>query len=86
MTPQPAPASVPARVPASTIRAVRLFHRLSVAAFAGAFQVTARTIFRWEKDGVDLNAIDPEWRRKLLIWMLERYRATSVSDNRSIQE
>jgi hypothetical protein len=67
---------VPARVPAKTIRLVRLFHRLEQAGFAACFQVTLRTVYRWEKGGVDPELLEP-WRRKLLFWMRQRYEATA---------
>jgi hypothetical protein len=83
------PVLVPARVPAATIRAMRIFHRLSLEGMAIAFDVTLRTVYRWEKGGVDPStmAVDPhgappDWRAKLLLWMLDRYESTGVSDNR----
>lgn len=93
MTPQPAPsASVPARVPASTIRRMRLFHSLEREELAAMFKVSVRTVFRWERDGVDPATLQldpdahpnsgPDWRRKLLFFMLERLEATPVTDNR----
>lgn len=94
MSAQPVPsAPIPARVPASTIRAVRRFHGLDQAAMAVAFQVSVRTVIRWEQKGVDPNnlqqgggpaaisARDPEWRKKLLFWMLRRYELTASPDN-----
>ena len=96
MTAQPAPsASTPARVPASTVRAVRLFHGFTRADFADVFEVTLRTVFRWERDGVDPTSLQldpnahpnagPEWRRKYLIWLLDRYEQLRVTDNRKQQ-
>ena len=46
------------------------------------FDVTERTVFRWEQRGVDPNLLEPEWRRKLLLWLLERFEKTGVSDTR----
>lgn len=93
MTSQPAPsASVPARVPASTIRAIRRMHARSREDFALMFQVTVRTVFRWERDGVDPATLQldpraisgPEWRRNLLTWLLGRLEAR-VTDTRKKQ-
>jgi hypothetical protein len=92
LTPQPAPsASIPARVPASTIRAIRRFHALDQAGLADAFQVSVRTVIRWEQKGVAPALLpqdgppvrDPEWRKKLLIWMIRRYELTASPDNRA---
>jgi hypothetical protein len=69
-------------VPASTIHAVRLFHRLSVEGLAICFDVTPRTVFRWEERGVDPALLEPGWRRELLLWLLERFERTGVTDNR----
>jgi hypothetical protein len=91
LTPQPAPSAppIPARVPASTIRAIRRFHALDQAGLAHAFQVSVRTVIRWEQKGVDPDnlplgegARDPKWRKKLLFWMLRRYELTASPDNR----
>lgn len=59
---------------------------------AATFKVTERTVFRWERLGVNPATLPldhdahpasgPEWRRKLLIFMLGRLNATSVTDNR----
>jgi len=54
------------------------------------FQLSLRTIYRWESRGVNPSSLpldpkatkDASWRRNLLIWMLERYKATGVSDTR----
>ena len=87
--PAATPAALPARVPASTVRAMRRFHALDQVGLASAFQVSVRTVIRWEQRGVDpallpqdVPARDPKWREKLLFWMLERYRATGSPDNR----
>lgn len=76
-------------MPASTIRAVRRFHALDQAGLAHAFQVSVRTVIRWEQKGVDPNllpldeaATRPKWRQDLLFWMLGRYQATASPDNR----
>jgi transcriptional regulator with XRE-family HTH domain len=77
-------------VPADTIRGMRIFHRLSREGLATLFQVSPRTVYRWEEKGAVPNAlpleelakVDREWRRKLLIWMVERYEAAAVTDNR----
>jgi hypothetical protein len=76
-------------VSAETVRAVRLFHRHSQESFAELFHVSLRTVYRWEKGGVDPsampttdNANPPDWRARLLLWMLDRYESTGVSDNR----
>jgi hypothetical protein len=79
-------------VPASTIRRVRVFHGWDVPTMAATFKVSERTVFRWERLGVnpqtlplDRNAhpaSGPEWRRKLLIFLLERLEAARVTDNR----
>jgi len=86
------PTSGPARVPASTIRRMRLFHALEVPDLAQMFRVSERTVFRWEERGVvpeslprDPNAhpaSGPDWRRKLLIFMLGRLNGPPVTDNR----
>jgi hypothetical protein len=93
LTAHPAPsASVPARVPASTISRIRLFHALERDQLALMFKVSVRTVFRWERDGVDPEALQldpdahpnsgPDWRRKLLFFMLDRLNGTSVTDTR----
>jgi transcriptional regulator with XRE-family HTH domain len=77
-------------VPAAIIRAVRIFHGFSRDQFAEVFQVSLRTVFRWESDGVDPASLQldpgarsgPEWRRQYMFWLLERYEATGVSDTR----
>ena len=89
------PAALPARVPASTVRAVRIFHGFTREDFADVFEVTLRTVFRWERDGVDPMSLQldpnahpnagPEWRRKYLIWLLDRYEQLRVTDNRKQQ-
>lgn len=68
-------------MPAATIRAIRRFHEFTRDEFADVFGVDVRTIFRWEKEGVDPNALaldpgavsGPEWRRKYMNWLLGRY-------------
>jgi len=97
VTAQPAPsASVPARVPASTIRALQLFlgHVWALNGtprqrMAWVFQVHERTVMRWEERGALLSALplesgarDPDWRRNLLIWLIDRYEKAGVIDNR----
>jgi hypothetical protein len=79
-------------VPASTVRRLRLFHSWDVDTMAEAFRVSTRTVFRWEENGLDPGtlALDrnahpnsgPDWRRKLLFFMLARLEAAGVSDNR----
>lgn len=59
---------------------------------AATFKVTERTVFRWERLGVNPETLPldpnahpdsgPDWRRKLLIFMLERLEAARVTDNR----
>ena len=88
--------SLPDRVPAETIRRLRLFYRLEREAFAEMFRVSVRTVFRWERDGVDPDALQldpsahpssgPEWRRKLLIWLIENFQKSGVTDNRRTGE
>ncbi len=80
----------PGRISAETVRLVRIFHRLDRTDLAATFGVSVRTVFRWERDGVDPGALQldpgarsgPDWRRKLMIWMVERYRDAAVSDTR----
>jgi transcriptional regulator with XRE-family HTH domain len=94
MTARPAAATVPPdRIPAQTIRRLRAFHNFSREAFADVFKVTLRTVFRWERDGVDPASLQldadaisgPEWRRKYMNWLLERYEAPGVTDTRKKQ-
>ena len=81
-------------MPASTIRRVRIFHGFSRLDFAEVFQVSERTVFRWERDGVDPDSLaldpaarsGPEWRRNYMKWLLERFEAAHVSDNRKTGE
>lgn len=93
MSAEPAPsASVPARVPASTIRRLRLFHAWDVPTMAIAFKVSERTVFRWEERGLVPESLPldpqahpasgPDWRRKLLVFMLGRLDGASVTDTR----
>lgn len=93
----PAPQALPpGRVPAETIRLCRRFHRLTPEAMARCFQVSLRTIQRWEASGVDPRSLPadpyahpksgPDWRAKLLIFLLSRYQATGVGDNRGREE
>ena len=79
-------------MPASTIRAVRLFHRKSLESMAEMFGISVRTVHRWEERGVDPRNVPrdpqarvPDWRAKLLIWMVRRYELTGVTDNRKKQ-
>lgn len=75
-------------MPASTIRAVRRFHALDQAGLAAAFQVSVRTVIRWEQKGIDPDNLiqagrpDPEWRKKLLFWLIGRLNGTASPDNR----
>jgi hypothetical protein len=90
MTAQPAAATAPPdRIPAQTIRHLRLFYSHDHPRLAELFQVAVRTIYRWEERGVLLSAlpiqpgaIPPDWRRALLLWMLDRYEKTAVTDTR----
>lgn len=91
--PRRKPSSAAGRIPADLIRAIRRFHGLDQLALAEAFQVSPRTIIRWEKRGthpdllpVDVRARIPEWRKELLIWMRRRYEATASPDNRKKEE
>ena len=80
-----APAPIPtgsARVPASTIRAIRRFHALDQQQFAECFQVAVRTVIRWEQKGIDPALLDGKWRKDLLFWMLGRYERAGSPDNR----
>lgn len=77
------------RIPAATIRAIRRFHAADQETLAAAFQVSSRTIIRWEQNGVhpDLLPLDPrsktrDWRKKLLLWMLARFERAASPDNR----
>jgi hypothetical protein len=66
-------------------------HALNREDFALMFNITVRTVFRWERDGVDPATLQldpgarsgPEWRRNLLTWLLDRLAATGVSDTRN---
>lgn len=74
-------------MPASTIRAIRRFHALDQEGLAAAFQVSVRTVIRWEQKGVDPDLLppgdaDPEWRKKLLFWMRDRLNGTGSPDTR----
>jgi hypothetical protein len=79
-------------VPASTIRRLRLLHALEREDLAAMFKVSLRTVFRWERSGLDPEALQPDpdahpnsgpdWRRKLLFFMLERLERTAVTDTR----
>jgi hypothetical protein len=82
------PASLPAaaRVPASTIRAIRLFHALDQRDFSDCFQISERTVIRWEKRGIRPALLEPKWRRELLIWMLGRYQRAGSPDTRKKQQ
>lgn len=90
MTAQPAAAAAPPdRIPAQTIRRLRLFYSHSQPQLAEVFQVSLRTIYRWESGGLVLAALKidpagnpPDWRKKLLLWMLDRYEKTAVTDTR----
>lgn len=91
------PVSVPpARVPASTIRRLQylLTQNLTLSGtprqrMAWVFQVHERTVLRWEQRGavpdslpVDPDAQPPDWRRKLLFWLIEHAEKLGVTDNR----
>ena len=77
-------------VPGDTIRRVRLFHGFKVEQLAECIGVTARTVWRWEKEGLVVDSLPlqpgarsgPDWRRKYMNWLLERYEAPRVSDTR----
>ena len=84
------------RVPASTIRALQLFfgHIWALSGtprqrMAWVFQVHERTVSRWEERGVlpaalpiDPDHSPPDWRRKLLFWLIDQMEKTAVSDTR----
>lgn len=80
----------PARVPASTIRCLQRFYGYTRAQMADLFQVHERTVLRWEQRGalpaslpIDPTAThDPDWRPKLLLWLVDLYEKRGVSDNR----
>lgn len=90
--PADTPATPPARVSASTIRCMRTFHYLTHRDLAAMFRVSERTVFRWEKRGLDPEDLEPDpeahpasgpdWRRKLLIFMLDRLETAPVTDTR----
>jgi hypothetical protein len=79
-------------VPAETIRRLRLFHALERPELAAMFKVSERTVFRWEERGLDPAALQddptahpssgPDWRRKLLFFMLDRLNGVVVTDTR----
>jgi len=85
------PSLDPGRIPADTLRRVRLFYGKEREELADMFKVSVRTIFRWEAAGVDPRTLardpdahpsaGPEWRCNLLIWMVNRYLQTGVTDN-----
>jgi len=72
---------------------MRVFHHLEPEALADMFRVSTRTVFRWEERGINPAALaldptahpasGPDWRRKLLFFMLNRLETAAVSDNRS---
>lgn len=77
------------RLAGSLVRAVRLFHGRQQKDMAAAFRVSERTVIRWEQEGIDPSKLprdrgagDPEWRSKLLIWLLARYLASGSPDTR----
>jgi hypothetical protein len=87
--PNPPPAE---RLPGDLVRAVRLFHALDQAGLAESFQVSVRTVIRWEQRGidpellpVDQGAKQPKWRKLLILWMLARYRRTASPDTRKTE-
>ena len=81
-------------MPAATIRLVRKFHSFTRDQFAEVFEVSLRTVFRWESEGVDPDSLaldpgarsGPDWRRKYMNWLLERFNAFHVSDTRKKQQ
>lgn len=85
----------PERVSASTVRAIRLYHGWSPELMAQTFKLEVRTIYRWQYYGVCIENIKldpeahpasgPQWRRKLLIFLLDRYEKTAVTDNRQTE-
>jgi transcriptional regulator with XRE-family HTH domain len=72
---------------------MRIFHSWTREDLAEAMRVSVRTVFRWERDGVDPATLQldpgaksgPEWRRNLLMWLLDRLEAPGVSDTRKKQ-
>jgi hypothetical protein len=82
------------RIPAKTIRALRRFHGLDQLALAEAFQVSTRTVIRWEQKGIHPDLLPretgshrmPDWRQKLLHWMLRRFELTGSPDNQKKAE
>jgi len=79
------PPKSPVRVPASTIRRLRLLHGLRQEGLAACFQVSERTVIRWEERGIDPARLEPKWRKDLLFWMLERLQRAGSPDNRKQQ-
>jgi len=79
--PAATPAAPPARVPAATVRAIRSFFKLGQETFAECFQVSERTVIRWEQRGIDPALLGPEWRKKLLFWMLGHLQPTPSPDS-----
>src|SRR5262249_42057881 len=86
---------VTGRVPASTIRALQLFFPglRTRADMAAVFDVHERTVLGWEQRGavpdslpIDPTARDPDWRRNLLIRLIENYEKSGVTDNRKKQQ
>lgn len=80
------------RIPAQTILAIRRFHGLDQRGLAEAFQVSTRTVIRWEQRGLhpdllpeDAGAKPPDFRKKLLHWMIRRYELTGSPDTRPTQ-
>ena len=77
-------------MPASTIRALKLFFGYTRAGMADLFRVHKRTVLRWEQRGalpsslpLDPTAVrDPDWRCNLLLWLVDQYEKRGVSDNR----
>jgi len=92
--PLPSPPDTPPaeRLPGELVRAVRLFHALDQAGLAKSFQVSVRTVIRWEQRGidpellpVDQGAKQPKWRKLLILWLLARYRRTASPDTRKME-
>lgn len=64
-------------VAADLIRCVRIFHALDQEAFGKCFQVSRRTVIRWEKGGNSFIDDEKEFRSQLWVWMLDRYYAAT---------
>ena len=75
---------------------MRVFHGWDRDTMALCFKVSTRTVFRWERDGLDPDSLaldpnahpnsGPDWRRKLLNFLLERFDSTAVTDSRKKED